>query len=100
MRLMRLPSEKFVEMIQVEQEQAHQLFDAVGVPAAGDIFLAQPDIAARHDPAQHIPVVDLEAGAEGRDCAPVAMVTSPLGAMNSSVPYSRPLSALRQLFSM
>src|SRR5258705_269949 len=57
---------KVREMIQIEQEQAHQPFDAVGLPATGDILLAQSNIAARHDPAQHVPVLNLEAGGRAR----------------------------------
>ncbi len=54
---------EILQMVDIEQEQADQCLDIVGLPAARDIFLAEPDIAARHDPAQHVPVMDLEMGA-------------------------------------
>ena len=97
-RLRKLPSREILEMIQVEQEQADQLLDIVGVPAAGDIFLAQADIAARHDPAQHIPVMDLKAASGPGWRAPAPDVTSPLGAMNSSVPIFQRADRLAPAF--
>ena len=56
---------KTFQLVQVQQEQADQVFDIVGLPGSGDIFLAQPDIAARHDPAQHIPILDPEVAPPG-----------------------------------
>jgi hypothetical protein len=60
---------EILEMVQVEQEQADQPFDIVGFPAADDVLLAQPDIAARHDAAKHVPVPDLEARLRARTSA-------------------------------
>ncbi len=59
-----------LQPVEVEQEQRHQILDAVGAPAGRDVFLAEADIAARQDAPEHIPVIDLEAGGGTRTRAP------------------------------
>src|SRR5215469_15656885 len=43
------------ELIEVEQEERHQLLDVVGLPRARDIIFAQSNVATCNDAAQHIP---------------------------------------------
>jgi hypothetical protein len=55
-----------VEPVHVQQEERDQSFDVVGLPAAVDIGLAKPDIAARQCLAQHVPIRNFEMGARSR----------------------------------